>query len=259
MTISVVRTIGWLAIAHGLSHAILPLRGSFLPAVLIGDWTPVLLYIVSTVGFVAAGLGLLGLRPLHMAISPLLVLSSGLSLVAIQHVRQADLWFGGAFDAAFFFVGLWRAYAGWPVSVRRHARIWHLLGFSFGFLVLTFVAVIAVLSPLAMQRTVTIDRSPNEVWPVLLRVAEEDGWNTVHIDASRATIIADQHVFVLLPAGDSQTRFTIGAPLGNPRIREWSALVQLMAHLPDLVQERRLMLAIKTRAEQQVEKLGASR
>jgi hypothetical protein len=45
------------------------------------DWVPVGLDLIGPVGF-GAGMGLLGLRPLDRVISPLIVLASGLSLVA---------------------------------------------------------------------------------------------------------------------------------------------------------------------------------
>lgn len=121
MALRMVRALGWLVIAHGLSHAVLPLRGSLASTVLIDDWTPVALYGVGMVGFVAAGLGLLGLRPLDRAISPLLVLASGLSLVAIVRFADPTLWFGGACDVALLLIGLWRAYGGWPEHP-RHGR-----------------------------------------------------------------------------------------------------------------------------------------
>src|SRR5687767_7540913 len=105
MSLALVRVLGWLVIAHGLSHAVLPLRGSIEPAVLIDDWTPVVLYGVAMIGFVAAGLGLLGMRPLDAGISPLLVLASGLSLIAVIRFADPSLWFGGACDVALLLVG----------------------------------------------------------------------------------------------------------------------------------------------------------
>lgn len=114
MTLNVVRVLGWLVIAHGLSHAVLPLRGSLGPAVMVDDWVPAALYAIGMVAFVAAGLGILGLRPLDRAISPLLVLASGLSLVALARFADPSLWFGAATDVGLLVVGLWRAYGGWP-------------------------------------------------------------------------------------------------------------------------------------------------
>lgn len=45
-----VRILGWLVIPHGLSHAVVPLRGSFAPALSIDDWTPVVLFGVGGAG-----------------------------------------------------------------------------------------------------------------------------------------------------------------------------------------------------------------
>jgi hypothetical protein len=56
MSLALVRVLGWLVIAHGVSHAVLPLRGSIEPAVLLDDWTPVVLYGAAMIGCVGAGL-----------------------------------------------------------------------------------------------------------------------------------------------------------------------------------------------------------
>jgi hypothetical protein len=131
MALGTVRILGWLVIGHGLSHAVLPLRGSWAPAALIDDWTPAGLYWVGMVAFVAAGLGLLGLRPFNRAISPVLVLASGLSLVAIVRVADRALWFGAACDGVLLLIGLWMAYGGWPEHP-SHDRIWHISGVTAG-------------------------------------------------------------------------------------------------------------------------------
>ena len=198
MALGMVRALGWLVIAHGLSHAVLPLRGSIEPAMLIDDWTPVVLYGVAMVGFVAAGLGLLGLRPLDGAISPLLVLASGLSLVAIVRFSDPTLWFGGACDGALLLLGLWRAYGGWPTHP-AHGRIWHVAGLAAGFALLLYVAVASFLYPwhrtwgstreewalglpgdapqrdraLQIQHAVTIDAPPAAVWSWLVQVGQD--------------------------------------------------------------------------------------
>jgi hypothetical protein len=126
MRLGVVRALGWLVIAHGLSHAVLPLRGSIAPAYMIDDWIPVGLNMIGMIGFVVAGLGMLGLRPLNAVISPVLVLSSGLSLVAISRLGDPTLWVGGLLDVPLLVAGVWRAYAGWPTHP-RHERAWHML------------------------------------------------------------------------------------------------------------------------------------
>lgn len=116
MKVSFVRVLGVLAIVHGLSQAILPLRGSFEPASAVRDYTPILLYIVSTIGFLLAGIGLLGVRRLSRFISPLLVLAAGLSSVAIVRLGDADLVGGVALNVVLMALGLWRGYAGWPAK-----------------------------------------------------------------------------------------------------------------------------------------------
>src|SRR5687768_5507128 len=122
MTLAVVRVLGWLVIAHGLSHAVLPLRGSLGPVMLIDDWIPAGLYAFGLVGFVAAGLGILGLRPLDRPISPLLVLSSGLSLIALARFGDPTLWFGAACDVVLLVIGLWRAYGVCPAHPSHGPR-----------------------------------------------------------------------------------------------------------------------------------------
>ena len=209
MALTMVRILGWLVIAHGLSHAVLPMRGSLSPAP-SGDWAPIALYGVCMVGFVAAGLGLLGLRPLHRAISPLLVLSSGWSLVAIFVLGDASLWFGAACDVALLLVGLWRAYGGWPAHPTfakatagkpSHRRIWRVAGVTAGFTFLAYVGVAAFTFPthrtwgstageltmslpgdaesrdrtLEVQHAVTIDAPAEDVWAWLVQIGQDRG------------------------------------------------------------------------------------
>jgi hypothetical protein len=123
LTQRIVRALGWLVIAHGLSHAVLPFRGSLAPTMTIDDWIPVGLYAIGMLGFVTAGLGLLGRRPLDVAISPLLVLASGLSLVAIVRFGDPTLWFGALCDVALLLLALWRAYGGWPAHPVVRGRL----------------------------------------------------------------------------------------------------------------------------------------
>ena len=197
MALTLVRILGWLVIAHGLSHAVLPMRG-FLAPVLHGDWMPVGLYGVSMVGFVGAGLGLLGLRPIDRVISPLLVVSSSWSLVAIFTLGDPGLWFGAACDIALLLLGLWCAVAGWP-SHPSHRRIWHLAALTAGFTLLTYVGVAAFTYPshrmwgstppelkmslpgdaeprdLAreLQHAITIDAPAEDVWVWLVQLGQE--------------------------------------------------------------------------------------
>src|SRR5262245_2300914 len=116
MTRATVRLLGWLVIAHGLSHAALALRGGFTASVW-NDAIPVVLYAIGMLGLVAGGLGLLGVRPLDAAVGPLLVLAAGLSFVAITQFGEPALWFGGLCDLVLLPIGVWRGYTGWPAGL----------------------------------------------------------------------------------------------------------------------------------------------
>lgn len=197
MTLGVVRVLGWLVVAHGISHAVLPLRGSLAPTRL-DDWIPAGLYALAMVGFVAAGLGLLGLRPLDRAICPVLVLASGLSLVAIVRFGDPTLWFGAACDVLLLGLALWRAYDGWPEHP-SHGHAWHTIGVTAGVTLLLYVATATFLFPwhrtwgstrdellmtlpgdppvrtvaLEIQHAVTVEATPEHVWPWLVQIGQD--------------------------------------------------------------------------------------
>lgn len=274
MSLGLVRVLGWLVIAHGLSHAVLPLRGSLGPSIAIDDWIPVGLYAVGMVGFVTAGVGILGLRPFDRAISPLLVLSSGLSLVALVRFADPTLWFGAACDVALLVIGLWRAYGGWPAHP-SHGPYWHTAGVFAGVVLIGYVAGVSVLYPwhrtwgstrdelmmtlpgdraerdpaLEMQHAVTIDVPPNRVWPWMLQVVEDRPAS--YVEPPRALVLEDRGAFVLVPTADGQTRFIIRSRIGDRRMPVWaSALNWTTFGVPHFIEERRLMLTIKRLSEE---------
>ncbi len=210
MTFSMIRILGWVVIAHGLCHSALPMRGALTPLLSSDNWMPVALYGVSMVGFVAAGLGILGLKPLHRAISPLLVLASAWSLVAIATLGDPDLTVGAVFDVVLIPVALWRAYSGWPsypasagAAVRTPSirRIWHVAAVTAGFTMLAYVGAAAFTYPshrtwgstraelamplpgdaeqrdraLEVQHAITIDTPAEDVWVWLMQIGQERG------------------------------------------------------------------------------------
>jgi hypothetical protein len=120
MTAATARVLGWFVIAHGLAHSALAVHYGLLAAVWI-DALPVVLFIVAMMAFLAAGFGLLQMRPLNATVAPMLVLASGLSLVAILQSGEPALWVGAACDAALLMSGWWRGYRGWPVHANQRA------------------------------------------------------------------------------------------------------------------------------------------
>jgi hypothetical protein len=274
MSLGLVRVLGWLVIAHGLSHAVLPLRGSLGPSIAVDDWIPAGLYAIGMIGFVAAGLGVLGLKPLDRAISPLLVLSSGLSLIAIVRFGDPTLWFGAACDIALLSVGLWRAYGGWPAHP-SHGPRWHALGVAAGFGLLVYVAGASLLYPwhrtwgstrdellmalpgdppdrdpaLTVQHAITIDAPPAEVWPVMVQLVEDRP--AAYVEPIRAIVLDDRGAFVLMPAPRAQTRLIVRSQGSDRSTPVWySALNWTTFELPNFVAERRLLLDIKRISEE---------
>jgi hypothetical protein len=81
-------------VLHGLANAVLPLRGIDMAAP--GVWMPAMtaLYVMAIVGFVAAGLGLLGVRPLGRFVIPAAWVAGLSALAAQQRDPAADLWAG---------------------------------------------------------------------------------------------------------------------------------------------------------------------
>lgn len=193
------RILGGVAVAHGLALAVLPLRGLAADSVLAGNWMPVVLYVVGMLGFVAAGLSLIGVLPLGRLTSPVLVLAAVYSLVAMSVLGVGGVPVGAALSAAFLLIGLWRAAVGWPAATDRHGRVWHVAAATAGVLFLAYVGVAAAAWPwhrawgstpaeLTMalpgdrpdrrpadeiQHAVTIDAPPAAVWAWLVQLGQD--------------------------------------------------------------------------------------
>jgi hypothetical protein len=191
---------GLLLILHGLSQAVLPLRGAGAPVFPDTDWMPVVLYAIATIGFVIAGLGVLGVRPMDRAISETMVLASIYSLVGLWRLGHADLWAGAVLDLVLVAVGLWRGFAGWfprtPYQTRRQ-----MAGTAAGLLVLGYVVISTIMwahhrawgtsveeqrmalpgdppdrdPRFDIQHAVTVNATPAEVWPWLLQLGQDRG------------------------------------------------------------------------------------
>ena len=190
--------LGLLVIAHGLAHAVLPMRGWMDPARLALDFSPFLLYVIVVAGFTLSGLGLLGVRRLEGVIRPALVLASGYSLVALWVMGAGDLWWGRALDVVLLLTGLTGAYRYLPQSARRVRGI-PLAFESLATAAAIYGAIAIVAWPLhrawgsapadhalplpgdrawrnpalELQHTVTINARPQDVWPWLVQIGQD--------------------------------------------------------------------------------------
>ena len=192
------RALALLVIAHGLAHAVLPLRGWMDPGLFSRDFVPLILYGIAVMGFTIAGIGLLGITPFTSAVRPLLALASGYSLVAIWVFGAGDLWWGAALDVVLLVAGFTGIDRWLPIG-ERHGRWPHRLAVSTATAFLVYVACAVVLWPvhrvwgsqltefaltlpgdhpdrnpaLDIQHAVTIDAPPEAVWPWLMQLGQD--------------------------------------------------------------------------------------
>ena len=186
--------LGCLVVAHGLAHAVMPLRGWMDPARVTLDFTPFLLYTIVVAGFTLAGLGLLGVRRLEGVVRPALVLASGYSLVSIWVMGAGGLWWGRSLDVVLLLTGLSGVYRSLP---RPRFR-----GLAFESLIIAaaiYGAVAVVAWPLhrtwgsnpaehaltlpgdgamrdpalELQHAVTINVPPEQVWPWVVQLGQD--------------------------------------------------------------------------------------
>jgi hypothetical protein len=192
------RTFALVVIAHGLAHAVLPLRGWMDPSLFGHDFMPLVLYGIAVMGFTIAGIGLLGMTPFTAVVRPLLVLASGYSLVAIWVFGAGDLWWGAALDVVLLFTGFTGLYRWLPIGP-SHGRWPHRLAVSTATAFLVYVACAVVLWPvhriwgsqrseftlalpgdradrnpaLEIQHAVTVNAPPEAVWPWLVQLGQD--------------------------------------------------------------------------------------
>lgn len=190
---------GLFVIAHGLAHAVLPMRGWMDPARLASDFMPVILYSVAVLGFTIAGLGVLGIRPFAGASRPLMVVASAYSLVAIWRMGDGGLWWGAAVDVALFLIGVSGVYRYLPAPPEHPTGFWHAVRVTAGMALLTYAACAVVVWPLhrswgsqpsehalvlpgdapnrkpafELQHAVTADAPPAAVWAWLVQLGQD--------------------------------------------------------------------------------------
>lgn len=190
--------LGLFLIAHGLAHAVLPLRGWMDPERLTRDFMPLALYSVAVLGFTGAGLGMFGVRPFKSIIRPAMVVASAYSLVAIYVMGHGDLWWGARADFALALIGLSGIYRALP-EPRPSTGYWHRARVATGVAVVAYAATAVLLWPLhrdwgsqtsehaiplpgdrpdrnpalEIQHAVTVNAPPEQVWPWLVQLGQD--------------------------------------------------------------------------------------
>jgi uncharacterized protein YndB with AHSA1/START domain len=80
---------------------------------------------------------------------------------------------------------------------------------------------------------------------------ERPGWTIEVFDPERALVLKNWGAFVLVPQPGGRTRLLIRSTISHERIPAWAAALNLAAfELPHFIMQRRMMLGIKTLAEQ---------
>ena len=322
------RAFGVFVIAHGLAHAVLPLRGWLYPNLLETDSMPLILYGVAVLGFAIAGIGLLGVHPFTVAVRPLLVLASAYSGIALFTFGASDLWWGIAVDAVLLLIGLTGVYRHLPQG-SAHPGLPHRLAVAAAAGFVVYVASAFVLWPLhrvwgsetseyalalpgdaadrnpamQIQHAVTVNAPPEQVWPWLMQLGQDRGgfysydwlerafgvevrnvgqlrpewqdrrvgelvratqpkylggalghdlgWTVKAVEPAHALVLQNWGAFVLQPTADGRTRFIIRTTVGHSSVSPWAAAIDMLAfELPHFIMERRMMLQIKSLAEQ---------
>lgn len=192
------RAFALLVIAHGLAHAVMPLRGWMAPDMLERNFMPLILYGTAVMGFTTAGIGLLGLTPFTSVVRPALVLGSAYSLVAIFIMGAGDLWWGAALDMVLLLTAFTGLYRKLPIGP-SHPGLPHRIAVLVGAAAMLYVACALVLWPfhrswgslpeehrwelpgdrpgrnpaLELQHAVTIDAAPEVVWAWLVQLGQD--------------------------------------------------------------------------------------
>jgi hypothetical protein len=79
---------------------------------------------------------------------------------------------------------------------------------------------------------------------------DELGWTVAQLEPPRALVLENWGAFVLLPEQTTRTRFIIRSTMSNRHIPVWASVINLMTFdLPHFIMQRRMMLTIKTLAE----------
>jgi hypothetical protein len=248
-------------VVHGLGHAVLPFRGAGrveATALLrtIGD----IGWLLALVGFVAAGIGVLGARPWRGVWTHVALASTVASVVAILAFESPDLWPGLIGDA----IVAWAVGSPArspllqpaPRSHMKHAA-WLARDVVLGAL-LVYVAVAAVLRPWILRwGTTAAEVAESMPGDPPDRDARFELDNAVTIAAPPSAVRRrienarpEWRAIGLDPAPNGATRLVVREKSGDPHATAWSAAVSLVTfEVPHFFAQRATLLRIKEQAE----------
>lgn len=192
--------VGIAMVLHGLGLSVVLLRGA--DSAGPGEWlAPVTaLCVVGIVGFVASGLGLLGVRVLHNVVVPGALVAGIAGLGAQFWQLSEDLWPGVVLSSVLPLAAAVLATMS-PLDQHPAHPAWHRVADAFGLLVLAWITASATLWPwhrawgtepvewqfelpgdrtprtpsLEIMHAVTIDAPPEAVWPWLVQLGQDRG------------------------------------------------------------------------------------
>jgi hypothetical protein len=190
-------TLGLGLVLHGLGHAVIPLRGGGSGPDPTINLLQFFLYATALLGFVAAGLGMLGAHPFRRGVGPTASIAALASLVVLCIEPASDLWPGAILSAAagIYAFGGMRSPETWPHTLcARVGNAAAILMFAYvSASTLTFpwhrtwgVTANEQATPLAGDRerrtrdlevmhAVTIAAPPEAVWPWLVQLGQDRG------------------------------------------------------------------------------------
>lgn len=191
--------LGIALVLHGLANTVLPLRGA--DAAAPGAWFPPVtaLWVLAILGFVAAGLGVLGVRPLRRLIMPASLMAGVAALGAQFWHPDTDLWPGVVLSASLPLLATLFVASARPGDMRTSHPRWRNTCDVVGVALLAWITASAALWPwhrewgtkpvewtmalpgdhqprtpaLEIMHGVTIDAPPEAVWPWLVQIGQD--------------------------------------------------------------------------------------
>ena len=190
--------LGAVLLLHGLANTVWPLRA--VDAVRPGVWAAGVdaIYFASVVGFVAAGLAMLGVRPLRRLTPWDAIIGAACSCLSYAVMGDRDLWMGPVLSVTLAGATVaWRG--GHWTRASAPPRWWHLAGHAAGLAFLLWVAAAVGLWPryrtwgatapewsidlpgdhtprepqFEILYAVSIDAPPAKVWPWLIQLGQD--------------------------------------------------------------------------------------